>query len=152
MSQTHVGDHTHQPFECPLAKIIIRRREKKVLSLYDAKIRCIMLHRDFTCLVFRGSRCRFVRCVGGSIGCFIVVRLYSRRYCRVGVRNARQISRVGRRVAFGETWWLLFRSYNTRNLKIKIIFLETLFNPSKLKLGLLDPFNYKSLCQECQII
>jgi len=58
---------------------------------------------DFTCLVFRGSRCRFVRCVGGSIGCFIVVRLYSRRYCRVGVRNARQISRVGRRVAFGET-------------------------------------------------
>ncbi|EGI62595.1 hypothetical protein G5I_09069 [Acromyrmex echinatior] len=27
---THVGDHTHQPFECPLAKIIIRRREKKL--------------------------------------------------------------------------------------------------------------------------
>jgi len=76
------------------------KKGRKKASLYDAKIRRAA-PGDFTYLVSRGSRRRPPRWRIDRI--LIVVRLYSRRYCRVGIRNVRQISLVGGGIAFGKT-------------------------------------------------
>jgi len=72
---------------------------RKKASLYDAKIRRASPgDRFYVSRISRFSppRWRIDRML-------IVVRLYSRRYCRVGIRNVRQISLVGGGIAFGKT-------------------------------------------------
>lgn len=107
----HVGDHACQPFKYLLATIIIptSRREKESVVV----IRCENKpRRTSQRQILRVSYLAVlvvVRRVGGSIGCLIVVKLYSRRYCRVGVRNAR----VGGGIAFGKVWWQALISFAT---------------------------------------
>jgi len=73
------------------------------VSLYDAKIAPRRALRRQILRISYLAVLAVVRRVGGSIGCLIVVRLYSRRYCRVGIHNVRQISLVGGGIAFGKT-------------------------------------------------
>lgn len=128
VSQTHVGDHAAARMSAGDDNNPTSWGRKKASSLNGAKISSAASRGDRFCASRISPVPAVIRRAGGSIGCLAVVRFYSRRYCRVGVQQCPANFPSGRRNCAWQSLMAGSRPArdNTRNLKIKIIFLEAI--------------------------